>query len=70
MYLLNFNYKLKNVNSITKNVSDFYSDEFNNTDIPNYNYFYDDNLIEKVAFIYKDDIDRFGFTFEFGYTGS
>ena len=73
---LNFDYKLKKINattkkeSLTKNVADFYPDEFKNVGIPNYKYFYDDDLIEKVAFIYKDDIDRFGFTFDSGYTGS
>ena len=48
----------------TTNVSEWTPSMFNKTNITNYKYFYTDDLINKVATIYKDDIDQFGFTYE------
>ena len=50
--------------TLTTNVSDWGVAKFNPTNIPNYHYFYTDDLIEKVATIYADDIKRFGFKYE------
>ena len=72
---LNFDYTLRTLNQtkrcprLTQNVSEFYPKDFEKIGIPDYKYFYDDDLIEKVAFIYQEDIEQFGFTFSTGYTG-
>ena len=50
-----------------KCVADIFPNDFNVRGIPHYQHFYDDDLIEKVAFIYSEDIDRFGFSFDQGY---
>ena len=48
----------------TQNVSDKKPLDFDKDDIPSYEYFYTDELIEKVGKIYKQDIDLFDYKFE------
>ena len=57
------------LNIFSATVQQLHPEDLEEIGIPDYRYFYDDDLIEKVAFIYQEDIEKFGFLFDHGYTG-